>query len=588
MVTHDEQYIACVKHILEHGVQKPNRTGIDTIGVFGYQMRFDLRDYSIPLLTTKKVHTKSIIHELLWMMSGREDVKYLEQHQITIWDEWKNNKSQLGPVYGAMWRAYPPPPTFSPTPIRNVIDNTKMRSWQDVVPTMILSEGKYSNKRFTNIQGRCYVVLGVDGFQNNGAKGRTTTYAVRFEQSGWIKHGVSTRLVRSGRFVDQSVPSIYGIGALGNYRNKKETEQNKHLRRTWELMLSRCYNPNDIAFETHGKQGVKVCERWKVLSDFLEDVKLLPNWFVKQQKQNYVLDKDYYGSSKLYHPETCVWLPRSHNNLYRKDAVPIVLSSPSSTLFFPCENTAAKFVGTTAVVIKARRLGKVKTLINGFEVEPFVNKNFVVRYPNTIDQVATIVWKLKNTPNDRRLIVSGWHPGLLPFDGISPSENASLGRQALPPCHYTFQLYAKPLTVQERLYSMTRLYHIPDDGSMDNIEQILDENKVPKYELSLLLNQRSCDVGLGVPFNIVQYSLMLRMFCEVANMSPGDFIWSGADVHIYVNHVESLQEQITREPYQSPKFRFNKRVDSIDCFKYDDFVVEGYISHPPVKMDVAV
>ncbi len=584
-VYHDPKYLELIKYIHKTGKRKPNRTGVDTIGVFSYQMRFDLSDGTIPLLTTKKVHTKSIIHELLWMLSGTEDVKYLETHQVSIWDEWKNHKSQLGPVYGAMWRAYPPPPTFSPTPVRNITDETTVRSWTEATCKFPLTTGKYSGSEFTNVQNLQYKVLGVDGFQQNGKnnKHQTTTYAVQFKQSGWIKYGVSTRLITSGRFVDQSLPSIYNVGILGDYQNKKETQQNKHLRRIWELMISRCYNSNDISFETHGNQGVTVCNRWKVLSDFLKDVKLLPNWFVKQQKQNYVLDKDYYGTSKLYHAQTCVWIPRHHNNLYRKDAIPIVLSSTTDTLFFPCENTAAKFVGTTAVAIKSRRLGKVRTPINGFEVQRFTNRNFVVRYPNTVDQISIIVWKLKNNPTDRRLVISGWHPGLLPYDGISPSENASLGRQALPPCHYTFQFYTRPLSMAERITETTRRY-----GYNELAKLPLNEIGIPQYELSLMVNQRSCDVGLGVPFNIVQYSFLLRMFAEVANMVPGEMIWNGGDTHIYENHVDALSGQILRTPFPSPTFKFARKITDIDDFKYDDFIIEDYVHHPAIKMEVAV
>ena len=246
---HDKQYHDLIEYVLQNGVVKPNRTGVDTIGIFGYQMRFNLRDGTIPMITTKKMHTRSIIHEILWYLQGSGDVEYLKQHQVTIWDEWKDGNNQLGPVYGAMWRAYPPPRQFSPTPKRNVVDNTNMRSWKESEPKVPLSAGKYINQTFTNCQGLKYVVLGVDGYQQNGSIGRTTTYAIKFLESGWIKYGVSTRLVKSGKFNDQSLPSVYGVGCLGDYQNKRESNINKHLRRVWELMISRCYNKRDITYE---------------------------------------------------------------------------------------------------------------------------------------------------------------------------------------------------------------------------------------------------------------------------------------------------------------------------------------------------
>jgi len=298
---HDREYSELINHVLKHGTTKPNRTGVDTIGVFSYQMRFDLRDGTIPLLTTKKVHTKSIIHELLWMMSGDSNIKYLNDNGVRIWDEWADENGDLGPVYGAQWRKWP---TF-----------------------------------------------------------------------------------------------------------------NEHTSR----------------------------------SDFPE---------------TYLDDEDSY------------YLPGC-----------------------------------------------------------------------PIDQIAQIVDKLKNNPLDRRLIVSAWNVAELP-------------NMKLPPCHYAFQFYTRPLT---------------PDNSND-----------PQYELSLMLNQRSCDIGLGVPFNIVQYSLLLRMMCEVSGMIPGEFIWNGGDTHIYVNHIEALKEQALRTMKPSPTFKFARKINNIDDFKYEDFVIENYVYHPAIKMDVAV
>lgn len=333
---HDHEYSKLVQYIIDRGVRKSNRTGVDTIGVFSYQMRFDLSDRSIPLLTSKKVHTKSIIHELLWMLSGSSNIKYLKDNGVTIWDEWADADGELGPVYGVQWRKWP---TF------------------------------------------CYVPSHAEGKE-------------------WI---------------------------TGH----------------WEM--------------------------------------------------------------------------------------------------------------------------------------------------GSVDQIAQIVDKLKNNPLDRRLIVSAWNVAELP-------------KMKLPPCHYAFQFYTRPLTQYERALTVSRKYNVlgavkphqfgavDQRGNKDNekLEQYLTDINAPKYELSLMVNQRSCDVGLGVPFNIVQYSFMLLMFAEVANMAPGEMIWNGGDTHIYVNHFDQLAEQIAREPYPSPTFEFTRRIKDIGDFKYEDFVVKDYQSHPAIKMEVAV
>lgn len=284
---HDDQYRYLVNHILGYGILKPNRTGVGAYSVFGYQMKFDLSNGTIPLLTTKKVHTKSIIHELLWMISGDTNIKYLNDNGVTIWDEWADEEGNLGPVYGSQWRRWP-------------------------------------NYKY----------------------------------------------------------------AVSNY-----TDQNE-------------------------------------------------------------------------------WI-----DLYK--------------------------------------------------------------HTNSIDQLAQVIDKLRTNPNDRRMLVSAWNVAEVP-------------NMKLPPCHYSFQFWV-------------------GDG-----------------KLSLLVNQRSCDVGLGVPFNIVQYSLLLRMVAQVTDLLPGELIWNGGDVHIYENHLDLLKEQVTRIQYPSPFFRFNRNVTSIDDFKYQDFVIERYQSHPAIKMDVAV
>lgn len=283
---HDNAYLQMVDDVLRYGVQKGDRTGTGTLSTFGYQMRFNLSDGTIPLLTTKKMHTKSIIHELLWFLSGDTNIKYLHDNGVTIWDEWADENGNLGPVYGHQWRH-------------------------------------------------------------------------------WEKH-----------------------------------------------------------------------------------------YFVPGHAVGYE------------------WEP------------------------------------------------------GGYEV-------------TQIDQIERLVNQLRTNPNDRRMLVSAWN--------VSDLEDMQL-----PPCHYAFQCWV-------------------GDG-----------------QLSLLLNQRSCDVGLGVPFNIAQYGILLHMLAQVASLKPGRLIWNGGDVHIYNNHVEALQMQLLRSPYPSPRLVLNKNVTEINDFKFEDFSIVDYQSHPAVKMDVAV
>lgn len=263
-----KQYLELCQHILENGNTKEDRTGTGTISVFGYQMRFDLSE-GFPLLTTKKLHVRSIIHELLWFLQGDTNIKYLAENGVRIWNEWADEEGNLGPVYGHQWR-----------------------SW-------------------------------------TGANGET------------------------------------------------------------------------------------------------------------------------------------------------------------------------------------------------------------------IDQISELIQTIKTNPNSRRLIVSAWN--------VSDIE-----KMALPPCHCLFQFYV-------------------NDG-----------------KLSCQLYQRSADVFLGVPFNIASYALLTLMVAHVCDLEPGEFIHSFGDTHIYLNHIDQVKLQLTREPKALPKMKINRKVDSIFDFKYEDFILEDYQAHPHIKGAVSV
>jgi len=276
---HDIKYLNLLEDILQNGTNKTDRTGTGTRSVFARQMRFDLSDGTIPLLTTKKIHLKSIIHEILWYLQGTGNIKYLQDNGIRIWNEWADSNGDLGNIYGVQWRKW---------------------------------------KQYVNIPDS---------------------------------------------------PEHYQI---------KE-----------------------------------------------------------------------------------------------------------------------------------------------------------------IDQIANVIHTLRTNPDDRRMIVNSWNVG-------------ELTDMKLPPCHYVFQFYVN------------------------------DE------KLSCILNQRSADGFLGVPFNIVQYSILTRMVAQVTNLQPGEFIWNGGDVHIYNNHFEQVKEQLIRVPYPSPTLRLNKSIKEIDDFGFDDFIIENYNSYPTIKAQVAV
>lgn len=343
-----KQYLALMQDILDNGVVKKDRTGVGTLSVFGRQLRFDLKE-GFPLVTTKKVHLKSIIHELLWFLNGDTNVKYLQENGVRIWNEWANAEGELGPVYGKQWR-----------------------EWRD-----------------------CKVVECHD------------------------------------------------------------------VRRTQQLM----------------QRG------YKYIGNIKED-------------------------------------------------------------------------GTTYLV-----------------------------YEKPHDQISKVIQQLREDPDSRRIIVSAWNV-------------ADLDDMALNPCHNYFQFYTTEMSLLERLdwyevnepekFASAPLINHEDIDDEERLHETLDRDGIPRRKLSCFYMMRSNDVALGKPFNIASYALLTHMVAQQVNMVPDELVYSGVDVHLYLNHLEQIKLQLTREPYPLPKLVIKRKPESIFDYKYEDFEVVGYQSHPHIAMPVAV
>jgi thymidylate synthase len=178
-----------------------------------------------------------------------------------------------------------------------------------------------------------------------------------------------------------------------------------------------------------------------------------------------------------------------------------------------------------------------------------------------IDQITELISELKSNPNSRRMLVSAWNPSVLPDTTKSFEENVANNKAALPPCHAFFQFYVTS----------------PDLSKGEE-----------KGKLSCQLYQRSADIFLGVPFNIASYALLTMMIAQVCDLEVGEFIHTFGDAHIYNNHFEQLELQLTREPKPLPKMILNPTIKNIFEFDFDDFTLEGYDPHPLIKGNVAV
>jgi thymidylate synthase len=367
----DAEYFKLLNNVLTNGRLKKNRTGIDTLGVFGAQAKFDVNLEAFPILTTKKVYFRAIVHELLWFISGNTNIKYFVDNDVRIWDEW----------------AY-----------------AKYKKW------------------FETAGGR----ISIYGTRLSGCRSANPYTQDEFVQK--IKEDVN--------FAKQ-------FGELGE--------------------------------GTYGGM-------WRAFPYFYEREVPNPNG----------------GEQKFYHPMEGI-----------------------------------------------------------------------------VDQLKKVVDKLKTNPDDRRMIVSSWHPYWV-------------DHCALPPCHCLFQFHTEELTYDERF----QLYLAKGGDLIAEPEtkmiELFDVMDIPNRRLNCLLYQRSCDLGLGVPFNITSYCLLTAMVAHVVNMVPGVFTHTYGDLHIYVNHMDGVKEQLLREPMKLPELRLNPEIKSLFDFKYDDIKLIDYGSHPTIKMDVAV
>jgi len=186
-----------------------------------------------------------------------------------------------------------------------------------------------------------------------------------------------------------------------------------------------------------------------------------------------------------------------------------------------------------------------------------------------IDQIQNLINDLKTNPDSRRMMVNCWNVG-------------ELNKMVLPPCHYGFQVYTRELSSQERkdLYDKSNYEKdvFPTDESGWN--KLFDGYNIPTRAISLMFNMRSCDIFLGLPFNIASYGLLLLMIADEVNMVPGELIGNLGDTHLYLNHIEQAKEQIGREPYPLPKVIVQ---DGIFCSSVNDVILENYQSHPAIK-----
>jgi thymidylate synthase len=493
----DETYLDLVNRILLNGIKKTDRTGTGTISLPFQQMRFDLTDNKIPLLTTKKMFTRGIIHEILWYLMGSTNIKYLVDNNVHIWNEWATPEGHLNKIYGFQWRKW------------------ECFDWMDSVVEVPIKTGGIN-----------------EAFIPSNPKLLTP----HFDITG--KDGLLGSQLR-----DPYKKTVFGEGCLGVYN--QQHPYHKAAYNLWYNMMRRCYDRSIPEYQLYGGAGIFVDQSWRCFSNFLRDIHdivYFTQW--KDAPSKFDLDKDYF-SSNCYSKDTCIFLPKKYNQVLPKlDGSKIIATNrhTNQKYEFTVQRWFAKQHGIKHSQMISTALNespKSQTKDWIFEkVQP--KPGFVYRQRFFVDQVAEVVKKLRTNPTDRRIIISAWNVADIP-------------KMRLPPCHALFQFWS--------------------DG---------------QGSLSCHLYQRSCDVALGVPFNIVQYSILTHMFAQVTGHVAKEFVWTGGDVHIYNNHVDGLKEQLQRSSFPSPTLKLNPNIKEIDDFRFADFEIVGYQHHPKIEFEVSV
>jgi len=336
------------------------------------------------------------------------------------------------------------------------------------------------------------------------------------------------------------VRSVYGVGYYGCDDKKDPFYQ--ILVDTWRQMLRRCYDSTSLSFNAgYGANGVHVDNRWHCFANFQSDARKLPNWPLKAEfPSQYSIDKDTLWASNRYAPHTVMWACDQTQNANRCNTAFFTAVDPAgNTKWMTSIGSTKRDYDLNVSAVHRCLNGKLRTH-HGWSDFQYIEcpPGQVLRYMR-VDQLLNLFCGLKHEPFGRRHIMTLWNPG-------------DLGRTTLPPCHGSL--------VQ---------FYVENDG-----------------RLSLKMNQRSADAFLGLPVNIASYALLLTMFASALDRQPGRFIWDGGDVHLYSNHVEQAQEQVSRVPRPFPQLAVAKRLD-LDSWSIGDFTVTGYEPHPHIAGDVA-
>jgi thymidylate synthase len=529
----DKIYDDLIRDVLENGVDKDDRTGTGTRSVFGRQIRFDVDLDNFPIVTEKKIIWDSLLTELVWMVQGQTNTAYLNKHDVSIWNDWANSKTnRASNVYGKQWRRW----EVDGKKVIEVKKRKGPKKGEVIIPEFenksVVDNNDLCGKTFENDQNQKFQVIEKTGVQNGNS-----IYTIQFEDSNSVLKNIQRPRIRYGEVKDPYNPSVKGIGCIGrpNHKNEDWYERAYNM---WNSMLGRCYDKCHPSYDSYGGKGVYVSPRWKNFELFIEDIKDLPFFDEWLNGENYCLDKDYYGSN-CYSKKTCLFLSEEENKLYQSNT-PIIVNNKN--IFITQKEFAKKHNLDSKRV--SEQVRKENTRYPEWSIEKYKNKDKVVRYKRVVDQLSRTIENIRNKPDSRRHLVSAWNP-------------SQLDEMALPPCHWAFQFYSRPT----------------DSG---------------KRELSIKVSQRSCDLFIGWSFNMSSYATLLAVVAEITDHDPGEMIWSGGDVHLYQNHLDKAKKVLDLPHYEAPELEISNSLKEIDDFRRQSVRLVDYEHGPFVKAPIAV
>lgn len=484
----DQQFKNLLDCIDKHGQMEENRTGISAKTYPSYMIQHNMED-GFPLLTIKKMAFKVIAVELEGFLKGITSKKWFKDRKCNIWNEWCNpkkvpystdtiiqekmkNENDLGPIYGFNFRAF----------------------------------GDYSydlkevEKRKPSELSLNYKPLFVE---------------TKTPQSYEITH--------------------YNVGYVGELTNC-DLELYYKLKDVWEEMLRNCYDTEHDEYKNSGANGDTVCAKWLNFSEFYKDSQILTGFAFKNRNwDNFYLDKNHF-SSKIYSPETCVWIPLEMKTDYSNIICFEAISPNNETFHHISISEFAKKHNLNSSMIKLCLLNK-KEKYKKWKFK--IVEDHGLRYTLPIDQFKNIVDSLKKNPKDRRMLCSAWNPVIL-------------DQMALMPCHVLWQV------------------------------------SVINNKLNLTWYQRSVDTLLGLPFNIASYGLLLHLLAKESGLQEGILTGFLNNVHVYENQLEGFNELLSRDHhYELPTIETSNFTNIYNWISTDTSVL-NYESGAKISMPVAV